>query len=223
VTTQQRLDGEFVRANTRLRPAPFVPEISLHLADGSADEPYDLWLRAETARGEGPGPVPFWAFVWAGGQALARHLLDHPDTAAGRTVLDLGAGSGLVAIAAAMTGATAVTTSEVDGYADAAITLNASANGVTVANRGDVLDEPPDADLILAGDVFYDREMAARVLPYLRRAHAGGALVLVGDPGRAYEPRTGMTVAGTYDVPVDRALEDREMRRTTVWQLVDDA
>lgn len=210
-------EAAFVRANTRLRSVPFVPEIRLYLAD----EPYGVWERTEAELGVGVAPVPFWASVWAGGQALARHVLDRPDTVAGRTVLDLGAGSGLVAIAAAMAGAGAAVASDVDEYAAAAITLNAAANRMTVRQRGDVLDGPADADVVMAGDVFYDRAMAARVLPFLRRACRAGAVVLVGDPGRAYKPRSGMEPVGSYDVPVDRSLEDVETRHTTVWRLTD--
>jgi predicted nicotinamide N-methyase len=217
VTLQQRdhRTAGFVRANTRLRPAPYVPEVRLHLAD----EPYGVWERTEAVLGGGVAPVPFWAFVWAGGQALARQVLDRPGTVAGRTVLDLGAGSGLVAIASALAGAAAAAASDVDPYAAAAIALNAEANGVPVELRGDVLGGPADADVVLAGDVFYDRDMAAQVLPFLHRARTAGALVLVGDPGRAYRPASGLRQVDVYEVPVDRSLEDVETRRTTVWEL----
>ncbi|MEU5695295.1 50S ribosomal protein L11 methyltransferase [Actinosynnema sp. NPDC020468] len=192
-----------------LRPVPLVPEVALHTAD-------DITALWETTGHPDP---PFWAFPWAGGQALARHLLDHPHLTAGRRVLDLATGSGLVAIAAARTGAT-VTANDVDPAALAATTLNARANRVTVHTRpGDLLDHDPDTDVLLAGDVFYDRDLTARVLPFLRRAHARGVEVLLGDPGRAHRPRTGLTLLATHDVPVPHDLEGVTTRTTTVWRL----
>ena len=166
-------------------------------------------------------PPPFWAFPWAGGQALARYLLDHPGQVRGRTVLDFAAGSGLVAIAAARAGAAVVRAAETDPLAIAAIQLNASVNRVQVdAALGDLLDGPPPAvDLVLAGDVFYERGFARRLLPWLARVRAAGIEVLVGDPGRAYlPPDLGTEVAG-YEVPVPRALEDADVKHSTVWQL----
>jgi len=214
VETATRAD--FVRAHTRLLPAPFVPEVRLHLAD----EAIPLWERTEQERGDRQ-PPPFWAFAWAGGQALARYILDHPDTVRGHTVFDLAAGSGLVAIAAALAGATAVTANEIDGYAEAAIAINAAANGTAVTTvLGDVLDGPaPAADVVLAGDVFYSRPMAERVLPFLRRTRTGGARVLVGDPGRAYLPHDSFQAVATYPVPVPYDLESTEVKPTTVWTL----
>jgi predicted nicotinamide N-methyase len=204
----------FVRENTRLSPVPFVPELLLH----QADEPIELWERTEAAGGE--QPPPFWAFAWAGGQALARCVLDEPDLVAGRDVLDLAAGSGLVAIAAAKAGARRVTANDIDPLSLAATEANAEANGVDVALvEADLLSGGyEDASVILAGDVFYSREMAGRVLPFLRRAALRGALVLVGDPGRAYLPTDGMTLRHTYDVPVIEELESVPVRRTSVWQ-----
>jgi predicted nicotinamide N-methyase len=297
----------FIRAHTRPAPVALVPEVCLH----QADEPIALWERTERGAG-GQQPPPFWAFAWAGGQALARYLLDHPTLVAGRRVLDLAAGSGLVAIAAARAGAAAVTANDIDPLSLAAVTVNAAANDVAVTVLpGDLLDadtEPdadrhdtdtePDADrhdtgsdtgsdrhatgtgsgsdtgagagsgsgsgstrhdggtgrhdtatastgqgtgalshggagagtavvaadvlladVVLAGDVFYSREMAARVLPFLRRAAARDAVVLVGDPGRAYLPRSGLRRLAVYDVPVPEALESTTVRRTTVWQV----
>jgi predicted nicotinamide N-methyase len=205
--------SDFVTAHTALRDTPFVPEIRLHLAD----EAIALWERTEAATGA-EQPPPFWAFPWAGGQALARYVLDHPESVAGRPVFDLASGSGLVAIAAALAGAASVTANEIDEYAMTAIAMNASANGVTVtALLGDRLDGDADgAEVVLAGDVFYSRAMADRMLPFLTRAHDRGALVLVGDPGRAYAPRTGFTEVARYDVPVIRALEDADLKSTTV-------
>ena len=209
------MSTDFVRANTRLAPVPFLPELVLY----QADEPIELWERTEAAGGE--QPPPFWAFAWAGGQALARHVLDQPDLVSGRAVLDLATGSGLVAVAAARAGARIVTANDIDPLALAAAAANAEANGVAVrAVEGDLLETGyAEADVILAGDVFYSREMAGRVLPFLRRAAGGGALVLVGDPGRAYLPTDAMIRLATYEVPVIESLESVPMRRTSVWQV----
>lgn len=211
-------DTAFVRAHTALAPLAYLPEIRLHLAQDA----FTLWEQTESQRGDGQvGAPPFWAFAWPGGQALARHLLDNRELVAGQRVLDLGAGSGLVAVAAARAGAARVSASEIDPYALAAIDLNAAANGVRVRRlAGDVLDgEAPEVQMVLAGDVFYSAEMTARVLAYLDRALARGARVLVGDPGRAYLPRTRLTRLSSHDVPVSRDLEDTEVKHTTVWQL----
>jgi predicted nicotinamide N-methyase len=209
--------ADFIRAHTAAAAPPYVPEIRLHLAD----EPIELWERTEQERG-GQLPPPFWAFAWAGGQALARYLLDHPDLVSGRTVFDLAAGSGLVAIAAAMAGAAEVTANEIDPYAAVAVALNASTNGVAVAVAfGDRLDgDAQGAEVVLAGDVFYSRPMTERVLPFLLRARARGARVLVGDPGRAYLPHDHFTAVATYEVPVTHALESAEVKVTTVWALL---
>ncbi|HEV8174174.1 MAG TPA: 50S ribosomal protein L11 methyltransferase, partial [Actinoplanes sp.] len=181
------MPADFVRAHTRIAPVPLVPELVLH----QADEPISLW--EETEAGGGEQPPPFWAFAWAGGQALARHVLDAPELVAGRDVLDLATGSGLVAIAAARAGAWPVTANDIDPLALAAARANAAANGVDVRFvEGDLLETDDRYAVILAGDVFYSREMSKRVLPFLRRAAARGALVLVGDPGRAYLPTDGM-------------------------------
>ncbi|WP_344831260.1 class I SAM-dependent methyltransferase [Actinocorallia longicatena] len=180
-----------------------------------ADDPYGLWERTEDTG------LPFWAFAWTGGIALARHVLDRPELARGRRVLDLASGSGVVAIAAAMAGATEVVASEVDPYASAAVGANADANGVTVtALCEDLLDRDDLAfDLVLAGDVFYDRLMARRTEPFLRRMARLGAQVLVGDPGRQYLPRAAFHALARYDVPVSQAIEDSRVKRTTVWQV----
>lgn len=208
---------EFIRSQTRLVPVPFVPEIRLRLAE----EAIALWERTESARGEGDLPPPFWGFAWAGGQAVARYVLDRPELVAGRQVLDLAAGSGLVAVAAALAGAASVTAAEIDPYAVAAITLNAEANGVAVtARRADLLDgDGAPAEVVLAGDVFYQRSMAGRVLPFLRRARSRGALVLVGDPQRAYLPKEHFAAVATYRVPVMAELEDQPVKTSMVWQL----
>jgi predicted nicotinamide N-methyase len=207
---------DFIRSHTRLAAPSAVPEVLLHLAE----EPIELWERTEQERG-GQLPPPFWAFAWAGGQALARYVLDHPGLVRDRGVCDLAAGSGLVAIAAARAGASSVTAVEVDPLAAAAITINTAANDAAVEiTLGDVLDgDAGGADVVLAGDVFYSRSMTERVLPFLQRARDGGARVLVGDPGRAYLPRGRFTAVATYDIPVTQALESAEIKVTTVWEL----
>ncbi|MFT4098209.1 MAG: 50S ribosomal protein L11 methyltransferase [Rhodoblastus sp.] len=205
----------FIRANTRLLCVPHAPEISLQLAD----EATALWEKTEEQLGEIGLPPPFWAFAWAGGQALARYILDHPEIVAGRSVLDFASGSGLVAIAAAKAGARRVEGSEIDAFAVAAITINAAANDVTVAGRlGDIVDSDDGWEVVLAGDVSYERDMARRVTDWLERLAARGALVLVGDPGRSYLARERLEAVAEYRVPVTRALEDSEIKRTQVWR-----
>lgn len=207
----------FVRLHARLTPVAFVPEVLLH----QADEPIGLWQLTE-GEFRSEQPPPFWAFAWAGGQALARYLLDHPDEVAGRRVLDFASGSGLVAIAAARAGARHVRAVEIDERAGAAIELNARANDVPVdITVADILDEDwaGDADLVLAGDVFYSQAMANRVLRFLLRAARGGARVLVGDPDRAFLPRGRFGKLAAYDVPVPPALESVRVKPTTVWEL----
>ena len=207
--------ADFVRAHTRLAPVPFVPEVRIY----QADEPIALWEHTE-ADGGTEQPPPFWAFAWAGGQALARYVLDHSDLVAGRSVLDLATGSGLVAIAAVRAGAGPVTANDIDPLSLAAARLNVDANRVRLrCVAGDLLDTDDRYEVILAGDVFYSRAMAARVLPFLRRAAGPGSLVLVGDPGRAYLPGTGLTARASYDVPVAEELESVPVRHTTVWQV----
>ncbi len=215
-------ESAFIRANTTLAAPPLLPEIRVY----RARDAIELWERTEqqaAAPGEAKPelPPPFWAFPWAGGQALARYLLDHPGRVRGRTVLDFAAGSGLVAIAAARAGAAAVQASETDPLALAAIQLNAAVNRVRVdAALGDLLDGPaPAVDLLLAGDVFYERTFARRLLPWLARVRTAGIEVLVGDPGRAYLPRDRCIEVAAYQVPVPRALEDADVKHTTVWQL----
>lgn len=206
----------FVRAETKLLAPPLVPELRLHLAE----ESIPLWRRTEEELAEMGLPPPFWAFAWAGGQALARHVLDHPAIVAGRRVFDFAAGSGLVAIAARKAGATHVVANEVDDFALAAINLNAAANGVAVdVVAGDVVGKRLEAEVILAGDVCYERDMAARVIDWLGAHAARGATVLIGDPGRAYLPKERLTALARYDVPVTRELEDAEIKRSAVWRL----
>jgi len=210
----------FVRTNTRLLPVPLTPEIRLHLAD----EAVPLWKKTEEELGAMGLPPPFWAFAWAGGQALARYVLDNGATVEGKRVLDLASGSGLVAIAAAMRGAAPVVASEIDAFAEAAIALNAEANGVgiDVATR-DMLDDtvraPPRFDVVLAGDIFYERDTAARAFVFLERCATAGVAVLVGDPGRSYLPKDRLAELADYRVPVTRELEDSEIKHTRVWTL----
>ncbi len=204
-----------ITRHARLHTLPFVPELRLFLAD----EVTPLWRMVEAERGERDLPPPFWAFAWAGGQAIARYLLDHPVEAAGRRVLDLAAGSGLCAIAAMKAGAASALAADVDPLCAEAVALNARANGVSVAFTGrDLLGaDPPDVDLILAGDVCYERTLAARVLPWLRAAQERGARVLLGDPGRAYLPRQGLRRLAAYQVPTTRELEDAAVKQTRVF------
>lgn len=213
--TPERAEN-FIRANTALIAPPHVPEIALHLAD----EAHELWHRTEEELEEIGLPPPFWAFAWAGGQGLARHVLDHPDLVAKKRVLDFAAGSGLVGIAAAKAGAAHVLAADIDPFCAAAIALNAAENGVAVDfTAEDLVGRPGDWDVVLAGDVFYDRGFAERLLPWFAALKATGAEILVGDPGRAYLPKTGLDRLATYEVPVTRALEDSEVKRTTVWRL----
>lgn len=206
----------FVRANTWLVTPDLVPEIRLHLAE----EPYELWTRVERELGSANPPPPFWAFAWPGGQGLARYVLDHPDVVARRTVLDVASGSGLVAIAAACRGASAVTATDIDPFAAAAIEINAAANGTVIDVRhSDVLaGDGEGADVVLAGDVCYDRDLAELVWPFVARARARGALVLLGDPGRAHFRSSGFRAVGRYEVPATDVLEAGSTTRTTVWQ-----
>jgi predicted nicotinamide N-methyase len=209
-----------IAAGTRLGPVPLVPEIRLHLAG----DPISLWQRTEEDSGRTGLDPPFWAFAWAAGQALARYLLDHADIVRGRDVIDLASGSGLVAIAAAMAGAAAVTAYDIDPLATAAIEVNAAANAVTVrAVCADVLDDlpPPGTGLVLVADAFYQRDLATRVMRFASRTQARGATVLAADFGRAYLPRDRLTPLAAYDVPGQRVTEDTDTKHTTVWTLAE--
>lgn len=208
----------FIRANTRLLPVPHAPEISLHVADDSTA----LWTKTEDELGEMGLPPPFWAFAWAGGQALARYVLDHPDIVRGKRVLDFAAGSGLVAIAAARAGAAHVQACDIDAYAVAAMAINAQANGVEVSPyEGDLVDADKGWDVVLAGDVSYERDMATRVTAWLGALHARGATVLFGDPGRSYLARERLERVALYAVAVTRDLEDSDVKQTGVWRFRD--
>lgn len=206
----------FIRAQTTLQRVPHVPEIRLHLAH----EAIALWQKTEEDLAEIGLPPPFWAFAWAGGQALARYVLDHPEEVAGQRVLDFASGSGLVGIAAAKAGAAQVLAADIDGYAQAAIALNAGANSVSLEALGrDCLGEAGDWDVILAGDIFYEQALAARVLAWLRAEQARGIRVRIGDPGRAYLPKAQLVALATYEVETIGALEDNMIKKTSVWRL----
>ncbi len=207
----------FVLRHTRLRPVPGLEEVRLHLGD----EVLPLWHAVQVETGDPDAPLPYWAFAWAGGLAIGRYLREHPEAVVGRRVFDLASGSGLCAIAALDAGATTVTGADIDAFAAAAMDLNARANGrrVTVVRR-DVLDEePPDADVVLAGDCWYDARLAERVLPWLHRARAGGIDVLVGDPGRRYLPTGELVELAAYEVRTTTELEDLELKQGRVYRL----
>ncbi len=210
--------ASFVRANTAITAPPLVPEIRLYLAT----EVTPIWRASEQSLARSAVPPPFWAFAWAGGQALARYLLDHPETVAGREVLDIGSGSGIVAIAAAKAGAARVVAAEIDHFAAAAIALNAALNGVTVrVETRDLLDRAAAGwGVALAGDICYEEPMSSRAMILLRRIAARGRLALLGDPGRAYLPRSGLVERARYRVPTSRELEDRDEREAVVWQVL---
>jgi predicted nicotinamide N-methyase len=208
----------FIRHNTAIVAPPFVPEIQLHLAT----EVTPIWQATEDTLREGAVPPPYWAFAWAGGQALARYLLDHPETVAGRAVLDFGAGSGLVAIAAAKAGARSVTAADIDHFAAAAIAANARLNGVTIeVVTTDILDSGNRFwKLVTAGDICYEQPMADRAMRWLRRLAGRGAMVLLGDPGRAHLPGVGLCELARYDVPTSQDLEGRERCDGFVWRVL---
>jgi predicted nicotinamide N-methyase len=207
----------FVLRHTVLRPVPGLPGIRLHLAD----EVLPLWHAAQVETGDPEAALPYWAFAWGGGLAIARYLLEHPESVAGKRAFDLGSGSGLCAIAAMRAGAATATGVDIDRFSAAAIDLNARANRVGVsAMRADMLDdEPPDADVILAGDTWYEAGLAERVLPWLRRARAVGTDVLVGDPGRRYLPTDALVELARYDVRTTTELEDLALKRASVYRL----
>lgn len=205
----------FIRANTAFIRPPHVPEIELHLAS----EVHELWQKTEGELEEIGLPPPFWAFAWAGGQGLARHVLDNPACVAGKRVLDFASGSGLVAIAAAKAGALSVTAADIDPWAEHAVRLNAAHNDVAVGFLGnDLIGEALDGvDVLLAGDVFYDQTFADALVLWFSALRRQGVEILCGDPGRYYLPSQRMRALATYEVPVTRVLEDSEVKRTTVW------
>ena len=210
--------ADFVQRNTAIVVPPLVPEIRLHLATEVAP----IWLATEDSLARGAVPPPYWAFAWAGGQALARYLLDHPETVAGRAVLDFGAGSGLVAIAAAKAGAALVTASDIDPFAGAAIAANAALNGVAIEV---VTSDLSDRDkrfwkLVTAGDICYEQPMAERAMRWLRLLAGRGSMVLLGDPGRAHVPGAGLCELARYEVPTSHELEGRERCDGFVWRVL---
>lgn len=207
----------FVLRHTQLRPVPGLEEIRLHLAD----EVLPLCNAVQNETGDMDAPVPYWAFAWAGGLALSRYLREHAEAVAGQRVFDMASGSGLCAIAAMRAGASEATGADIDPFAATAIALNARANRqrVSVVRRDILDDEPPDADLVLAGDVFYDAGFAGRVLPWLRRARDRGIDVLLGDPGRRYLPIDELVEVASYEVRTTTELEDLERKQGWVYRL----
>lgn len=205
----------FIVENTKPIAPPLVPEITLRLAE----ESLPIWQKTEDELGELNVPPPFWAFAWAGGQAVSRYLLDHPEICRGRTVIDIGAGSGISAIAAAKTGAARVLAADIDGLAIAACAINAEANAASIETTdADLLaGEPPAGCVVIVGDLFYERQLAGRVVEYIDRAKALGCSVYIGDPRRSYFPDGRFTPLAEYQVPVTRELEDYDIKRTTVW------
>lgn len=205
----------FIRANTALIAPPHVPEIRLHLAE----ESHALWLKTEEELQEIGLPPPFWAFAWAGGQGLARYILDHPEIVQGKSVLDFATGSGLVGIAAAKAGARQVIAADIDPFCREAVRLNAAANAVTIDfTADDQIGRDGGWDVILAGDVFYQKDFADRLVQWFEVLRRRGADVLVGDPGRSYLPKHRLQQLAVYQVPVTRDLEDAEVKKTTVWR-----
>ena len=215
-----RTDVKIILGATAVAHPPLAPEVALHLAGNVTD----LW---ETLARSGRRPedcFPYWAVAWVGGQAIARYVLDHPDLVAGRRVLDFAAGSGLGGIAAMTAGARSAIAAEIDPLGRTAIELNGTLNAVTVAVQAEnaVESEPRAIDLILAGDVCYEREMTARVLPWLRSMQRRGTRVLIGDPGREYLPREGLTLLAQYEVRTAREVEGVECKHAAVYALADD-
>ena len=207
----------FILAQTVIAAPPLVPEIKLHLAT----EITPIWEATEATLTQMNLPPPYWAFAWAGGQALTRFLIDHPDWVKGKRVLDFAAGSGLSAIGAAKAGAALTQAAEIDDFAIAAIALNARVNNVAIdLVREDLVGVEPRWDVVLAGDVCYERPMAERVITWFRALAGRGVAILMGDPGRAYLPQSGLLELARYQVPTSLELEDRTRRETIVWRLM---
>ncbi len=207
----------FIVNHTRLLAPPLVPEIRLYLAE----ESLPLWEKTEEQLGQMNVPPPFWAFAWAGGQALARYILDEPQLVKRRAVIDLGAGSGICGLAAKHAGAADVLCADVDPFSVHAVALNADANGLVVtATKSNLLDmAPPDVDVLLIGDLFYEKSLSECVMDWAWRAHRNGAVVLAGDPKRSFFPEDRFEVSAHYSVPVTRALEDADIKNTAVWKM----
>jgi len=209
--------ASFIAAQTVIAHPPLVPEIKLHLAT----EITPIWQATETTLAQMNLPPPYWAFAWPGGQALTRFLLDQPDWVKGKRVLDFAAGSGLTAIGAAMAGAARVEAAEIDDFASAAIALNARINNVAIdLVNEDLIGVEPRWEIVLAGDVCYERPMAERVIAWFRALAGRGVAILLADPGRAYLPQNGLVELARYQVPTTLELEDRQMRETIVWRLM---
>ncbi len=207
---------DFLLSQTTLTAIPFLPEVKLRLAR----EPEPVWRATGAWKGEADTSFPFWAFAWPGGQALARYILDHPETVCGLRVLDLAAGCGVGAIAAALAGAKEVQAADIDPLAQAAVQMNAALNGVRVKNVEIFLERPlKKTDIVLAGDVCYEHTMGFRVVKALRQWAASGITVLLADPGRAYAPKEGLKKVARYEVPTSRELEDRDSREVVVWKI----
>lgn len=205
----------FILENTTLQNLAFVPELQLHLAD----EAHDLWHKTEQELAMIGLPPPFWAFAWAGGQGVARYILDHPHWVQGKNVLDFAAGSGLVGIAAMKAGAQSVIANDIDVFSMPAIALNAAANQVVIQQVADnLIGQDHGWDVVLAGDVFYDKSLVDLLMPWFRQLVKRGALVLMGDPGRTYLPKNDLVEQALYQVPVTLALEDTEIKNTRVWR-----
>jgi predicted nicotinamide N-methyase len=205
---------QFIRENTSILMPPLVPEIKLHLAH----EALPIWQKTEDELGEIGLPPPFWAFAWAGGQALARYILDNPKVVRGQSVIDIASGSGLVGIAAMKAGAALVLAADIDQFSMAAIELNATLNNVEISRISDdlLVNPPPHVDVILVGDLFYEKSVAEKCFAWLQQSNAQ---ILIGDPGRSYLPKSKLTQIASYAVPVSRDLEDAEIKQTAVWRL----
>lgn len=208
----------FIRANTLLHEPPLIPEIKLHLAS----EIVPIWQMTEEELERSGLPPPFWAFAWAGGQALSRYILDHPEVVRGKRVLDFGSGSGLIAIAAMKAGASSVLAADIDPFATASIGLNAQMNDVSIVVTSDNLIGSPNRgwDVILIGDMCYERPLAENIETWVRSLIAGGAEAFIGDPGRTYLPKTGLEKLISYAVKTTRELEDTDVRNTSVWRVL---
>lgn len=205
----------FILENTAILSPPRVPEVRLHLAD----EAHDLWHKTEEQLAETGLPPPFWAFAWAGGQGLARYVLDNPEIVRGRKVIDFASGSGLVGIAAMIAGAAQALCADIDPYAFEAASINAALNNATVKPlRENLIGGAANAHVLLAGDVFYDRKFALELVPWFENLAARGVDIIVGDPGRTYLPKNLLEPLALYEVPVTRALEDADVMGVTVWR-----
>ncbi|MDP6871884.1 MAG: 50S ribosomal protein L11 methyltransferase [Alphaproteobacteria bacterium] len=211
------MSAAFIVANTVVQSTALLPEIKLRLA--SEDMP--IWQMNDEEREAAGVPLPYWAFAWAGGQALARYFLDWPGTVRGKTVLDMGAGCGLEAIAAAMAGARAVTAADTDPFAIAATKLNAALNGMNVDTTvEDLIGRTGDWDIVMIGDLFFEQPLAKHLEAWLRGLHETGVEILIGDPQRTFLPRRGLEKLATFAVPTTSALEDSDLRNASVWRMV---